>query len=294
MLARGIQWLGLGAIALFVAVNLFMVGVQVSLILVGSDAVDWNIYVTATERFAVGNALRFGSRTGTHGATRPSPCFHSCSWLHSARRVGACSWVCPSWPCRAVPGSWPLPRIPSGSRSLPAVLMILVVVAAFWALRGNRWAIGVFLVLALLVPRPLMLPIAGWVLWKHPRWRWPFVGLFVIARPRGRGDRVRHDEWLDRLAITGGEEIVTSVNVAPSAFIGLWWLVISIPLAIWAFAAARPAMAGLLLQPYWLPYYLLILLADALPPRSWWLARLTPFGPTAGAAAAEPPAAAPG
>ena len=172
-------------------------------------------------------------------------------------------------------------------------VIVLVVVAAYWALRGNRWAIGLFLVLALLVPRPLMIPIVAWLLWKHPRWRWPFVGLFAIHALAVLATGYA-DEWLDRLAITGGEEIVTSLNVAPSAFIGLWWLVISIPLAIWAFVAARPAMAGLLLQPYWLPYYLLILLADALPPRSWWLARLTPFGPRAGGAAAEPPAAAPG
>ncbi len=93
-------------------------------------------------------------------------------------------------------------------------------------------------------------------------------------------------------------------NVAPSAIIGPVWIVLAIPLAVWAFRAQRPALSGLLLQPYWLPYYLLILLADPLPSRSWWRDRLpTAFTSRvgwfrlpdrAGEGAAEQPAAAPG
>jgi hypothetical protein len=291
-LAVAIQWLGLGAILLFISSNLVMVAVQVVLILAGSDAVDWITYVAATERF--GEGTLYVADEWWYG------------WRYSPIAVFPLLLIAPlgetAW--RLLLGL-SLLGLPGRARFLALAsypfwfaihagsLVVPTVVVAFLALRGTGWAIGVFLVLSLLVPRPLMVPIVAWLLWKHPPWRLPFVALFaghaaaVIATGYG-------EEWLAVLAQVGPEEVAQQLNVAPSALIGAWWLVLAVPLAVWAFANRRPATAGLLLQPYWLPYYLLILLADALPSRAWWLAHLTPFGRPGAEAAVAPPAAAPG
>ena len=58
-------------------------------------------------------------------------------------------------------------------------LMIFIAVTGFWAYRGNGPATALFLVLTLLVPRPLMIPLAAWILWNRPPWRLPFLLLFV-------------------------------------------------------------------------------------------------------------------
>jgi hypothetical protein len=291
-LAVAIGWLGLGAIGLFVASNLVMVGVSIVAILAGSDGVDWLTYVAATERFAEGTL--YESAEWWYG------------WRYSPVAVLPFVLVAPigetAW--RLLLGA-SLVGLPGRARFLALAsypfwfaihagsLVVPTIVVAYLALRGRGWAIGAFFVLALLVPRPLMLPVAAWLLWKHPRWRVPFVVLFV-AHAAAVVATGYSDEWLAVLAQVGPEEVAQQLNVAPSALVGLWWLVAAVPLAIWAFGVGRPALAGLLVQPYWLPYYLLILLADRLPPRDWWLAHLTPFAPRGAGAAAEPPAGAPG
>ena len=292
VLAAAFQWLGLGAISLFVASNVLMAAVQIALILSGSDAVDWHTYVAATERY--GDGTLYETNEWWYG------------WRYSPVAVFPFMLVAPvgetAW--RLLLGL-SLVGLPGRARFLALAsypfwfaihagsLIVPTVAVAYLALRGHRWAIGTFLVLTLLVPRPLMFPIAVWLLWKQPAWRWPFGALFLghaaAVMATGYGD-----EWLAVLATVGPTEVMQGFNVSPSALIGLWWLALAVPLAVWAWSARRPAMAGLLLQPYWLPYYLLILLADALPPRSWWLSHLTPFAPRPVEASAEPPAAAPG
>ena len=292
VLGTTVQWLGLGAISLFVASNLLMVAVQIAVILAGSDAVDWLTYVAATERFGEGTLYE------------PGEWWYG--WRYSPIAVFPFMLVAPlgetAW--RLLLGL-SLVGLPGRARFLALAsypfwfaihagsLIVPTVVVAYLAMRGHRWAVGTFLVLTLLVPRPLMFPIAVWILWKQPAWRWPFVALFLghaaALFATGYGD-----EWLAVLTTVGPAEVMQGFNVAPSALVGLWWLVLALPLAVWAFSVRRPAMAGLLLQPYWLPYYLLILLADALPTRDWWLANLTPFRPRGPEAGAGPPAAAPG
>lgn len=286
-LATGIRWLGLGAISFFVASNLLLVAVQISLILAGSDAFDWHIYVAAAERFSDGTLYE-----------QTEWCY---GWRYSPIAVFPLLLIAPigetAW--RLLLGL-SLVGLPGPARFLALAsypfwfaihagsLIVPIVVVAYLALRGHRWAIGVFLCLALLVPRPLMFPIAAWLLWTHPAWRWPFVGLFVLHAVAVMATGCA-DEWLASLLVTARDEVAGAFNVAPSALIGLPWLLLAGPLAIWALAAERPALSGLLLQPYWLPYYLLILLADRLPARSWWLSRLTPIGPRGGAGGGVPP-----
>src|SRR5205823_450904 len=58
-------------------------------------------------------------------------------------------------------------------------VVVLALLLAVYALRGSRGAGLGFLAMTLLVPRPLMLPVAGWLLWKRPWLRWPAIGLFA-------------------------------------------------------------------------------------------------------------------
>lgn len=140
-------------------------------------------------------------------------------------------------------------------------IKVLVLWLASWGLTGRRWAVVGYLVLAVLVPRPLVIPLAVWFLWKEPWVRLPFVAMFglhalgVVASGWG-------DEWLARLAAAAGNEVRSPYNYGPSQFIGMLWLPIGLVLGAVAWHRGRPALAGLLVAPYWLPYYFLLPLAE--------------------------------
>jgi hypothetical protein len=144
-------------------------------------------------------------------------------------------------------------------------LMIFVAVTGFWAIRGNGPATALFVVLTLLVPRPLMIPLAVWILWNRRAWRLPFLVLFtghavlVVASGYGR-------EWLPAL-LAVGPELSSDFNFGPSRFIGPLWIPIGLALAAWLTWRGRLGLASLAISPYWLPYYFLMLLLEfARPP----------------------------
>ena len=140
-------------------------------------------------------------------------------------------------------------------------ILVFVLLAAVWALRGNQIAIGAFLVLTVLVPRPLMAPIALWLLWKHERWRLPFAamvgGAVVASAAMGL-----LGPFVSR-SLDAGTVLRHGSNFAPSHLIGPVWLVISLPLAAWLTWRGRLGLASVFASPYWLPYYLLLGLVDA-------------------------------
>lgn len=162
----------------------------------------------------------------------------------------------PTWPMRLLLlASWPFAfDLQLGN------VMTFVLLAAAWAMRGNRIGPLVFLAFCLLFPRPFMLPIGAWLLWRQPWLRWPFVAIFVahaaLVLATGLGGA-----WLTQLFAS--TEMVGSIfNVGPTAVIGLWWLLIGIPLGAWFFWRGRVGLAGLAISPYVLPYYLMVALLD--------------------------------
>lgn len=162
----------------------------------------------------------------------------------------------PTWPMRILLlASWPLAfDLQLGN------VMTFVLLAAAWAFRGSRVASVVFLAFCLLFPRPFMVPIGAWLLWRQPELRWPFVGLFglhaVLVLATGLGGA-----WLTQLL--GSTEMIGSVfNVGPTAVIGPWWLLVGIPLGSWLFWRGKVGLAGLVISPYVLPYYLMVVLLD--------------------------------
>jgi hypothetical protein len=281
-LAAAVRWAGLAALVLFAAANLVMAGVQIALIVWGSAALDWLTYVASTERIRSGDLyLLSDAWDGWRYSPLAEPLFALIAPL------GLAAWrLLHLSAALAMPGRarfLALASYPFWFDVHAGNFMIFVALAAAWALRGNRVAIAAFLVLTLLVPRPLMIPVAAWLLLRNGDLRLPFAaatllyGVVVLATGYA-------DEWLTKLLTVGATEMTSAYNVAPSAIIGPIWLAIAIPLAVWAFRAGRPGLSGLLLQPYWLPYYLLIVLADEVPPRAWWVKHLTPFGSRASAA----------
>lgn len=253
------RWALYAAVGLLVATNLLMVALQGALIVAGSDAVDFITYQAAVERWGGDLYTKTEWWYGWRYSPVAVPIFAVLTWpgvwVWRAAHIAAL-FLLPGWRRWVALASYPLWfDLHAGN------VLVFVVVAAYWALRGNRWATGIMLLMALLMPRPMMLPLVAWVMWKQPAWRWPFVGMFVAHAAlvwwSGYGPA-----WIARLLEVGGEEVALNINAAPSAFLGAWWFVIAVPVAIALFWKGKPATSGLFLQPYWLPYYLLMPLAD--------------------------------
>jgi hypothetical protein len=143
-------------------------------------------------------------------------------------------------------------------------VLVFVLLAAWWALQGNRVATFAYLALVLLMPRPLMAPLAIWILWQRPEWRWPFAAMLAInvalVLSTGLGD-----EWIP--ALLGGRENVThSLNFAPSRFVGIFWLPIGALLTAWLLLRGRIGLASIAASPYLFPYYWLFVLLELRPP----------------------------
>jgi uncharacterized membrane protein len=133
-----------------------------------------------------------------------------------------------------------------------------VVVAGVFALRGNRMAGLVYLVLLLLIPRPLQIPLAIWLLWKMPGLRWPFVGLFAVHAVAVFVSGYAIDWLQTTLAYSAGPVF----NLSPAYWLGLWWLVVGLPIAAWLTLRGRVGWAGLAASTYVVPGYLLMPFAE--------------------------------
>jgi hypothetical protein len=132
-----------------------------------------------------------------------------------------------------------------------------VVVSAVLALRGSRsWAL-VFLGLLFLMPRPVQVPLAMWLLWWMPGIRLAAVGLFavhaVVVVLTGLGP-----PWISAMLETAG----APWSIGPDHWIGAYWLAIGIPLAAFLLWRGHPGWAGVAASPYWVPHYFLMPLTE--------------------------------
>jgi hypothetical protein len=143
-------------------------------------------------------------------------------------------------------------------------LLTFVLVAGALALRGNPLGIGTFLALSLLVPRPLMLPMLAWLMWRHPHWRLPFAGMATAAGLLTLFTGLA-GTWLVAL-LASTDEIGSVLNFGPSRLIGLTWLPIGLAAAAALTWRGWLGLASLAASPYWFPYYFLLLLWEAIPP----------------------------
>ena len=135
-----------------------------------------------------------------------------------------------------------------------------VFVAGILAIGGSRGARLAYFALLVLMPRPLMLPLAVWLLWKdHSLWR-PFAAIFVIhaALVLASGDI---GSWVASMI---QYDLAPGITVGPTAWVGRWWLLAGIPLA-WLAWRGHIGWASLAVSPYVTPQYLLFLLWEMAP-----------------------------
>ena len=142
--------------------------------------------------------------------------------------------------------------------------MIFVAAAGWAAYRGSRVGTVAWFLLAVLMPRPLMLPLTAWLLWRRPETRSWFTAVFVVhgAFVLGSGHAA---EWMVRLLSTASNEIAHHGNFAVSHVIGPVWVPIGLALGALLTWKGRLGLASLAVQPYLFGYYLLILVLEIGP-----------------------------
>jgi hypothetical protein len=150
--------------------------------------------------------------------------------------------------------------------------MVFVAAAGWAAYRGSRAGTLAWFVLAVLMPRPLMLPLTAWLLWRRPETRSWFAAIFVVhgALVLGSGHAA---EWVGRLLATAPREMSHQGNIAASRLIGAAWVPIGLLLGAWLTLKGRLGLASLAVQPYLFGYYLLMLVLEIRPRRGGGAAR---------------------
>lgn len=145
--------------------------------------------------------------------------------------------------------------------------LVVAVFAVTWcAAQGQRWAVWTFLVLTVLMPRPLMLPTLVWLLWQRPEIRWPFAGIVLVhglaVMATGLGD-----EWLAVLIAHGPSQVAENpYNLSPSAWLGMAWMPFAVALAAWATWRGHLGIASLAASPYWMHNYLIFAFLELVRP----------------------------
>lgn len=177
--------------------------------------------------------------------------FLAWSLLH----VAAVALIRPAWVALVVLESYPF-----WADTLSGNVLTFCFVAGWFALKGNRWGIVAFCVLAALVPRPLMIPVLGYLMLRYPvaRIAFPAAAAFVVGTAFAAGQL---DDWIFKLTRPYGE-VDASFNLGPTRIFGLGWLAVGWPLAALAWWRGWYGVASLLFTPYINPYYAIFALLD--------------------------------
>lgn len=234
----------------------------------GSVAFDWRIFVEAGER-AWARSPDLYEITPTY-SFRHSPllayAMPAIAWLGTTGirlLTVAAAFAMPTWPMRLLAiASWPF-----AMDAQHGALITILVLAAAWALRGSRPAGIAFFMLALLSPRPLMIPVVAFLLWRQPLLRMPAVVITVVSAI-GVLATGYTDDWLAVLTSRGLDPYSAPFNLSPTRLIGSWWIPLGLGAAAWLTLHGRPGIAALAISPYVLPHYLLFGLLELAPPRS--------------------------
>lgn len=252
----------LGA-ALVLAVAANVVGLA-TIVIDHRRAFDWDIYLEAARRFPLGTLYDWSDPYFYRYAPQLAPLFGLLPGL------GLVMWRVAHFVALAVlPSRWLafilLVSYPFWFDVNTGNLMVFVLLAAAWAFRGNRVAIGIYLALCLLVPRPIMVPLLAWILWQRPEWRLPFVGMALLAVLTAIPTGYLWN-WIGSLPRSGIGEIANDFNLSPSHLIGPGWLLIGVPLAAWLTIRGRVGWATMAISPYLLPYYVQMLGLELVKP----------------------------
>lgn len=114
------------------------------------------------------------------------------------------------------------------------------------------------------MPRPVLVPLAVWLLLRDPRLRLPTLAL-VIAHFVAAAAMGLLDDWIRTAVIYAS---TNQIGIGPSRVLGIAGLLIGIPIATWLAWRGRMGWAGLAMSGYLLPQYLLVLLFESRPPEA--------------------------
>lgn len=228
-------------------------------------SIDWDVYVEAARRFGTAQLYEWpgGYEWCAHCVFRYSPLFASLIGLIAP--IGIVGWrllhvaVLPLLGWRLaifVALSWPFWQdVQVGS------IITFTLVAGVWAARGKGTGIAAYLLLALLTPRPVLAPLAIWLLWKHAEWRLPFLGAFLlqalVVAFLGYFESWPHVLWQPNM------DFGAIYDYGPARLIGGMWPFLGVVLAVLLAFRGRVGLASLAASPYWLGYYLLMAFIDA-------------------------------
>jgi hypothetical protein len=256
-----------GLLVALILANVFFTTFTIIELVAYPNPVDWNLFVTAADRIRSG-VDPYGFAVAGE-AYRWSPV---AAWIFiPVSVVGPLLWrILHVAAALAVPDrrlalvtllSWPFWfDFATGN------VMVFVLLLAVFALRGGRWASLGFLAVTLLVPRPLMLPVAVWLLWKRSELRLPALALFVthgaLVLATGWGGA-----WVARLVETPSTQVGIPFDVGPTHLLGGLWVPVGLAIACILTWRGRLGFASLAASPYWLPYYLIMLLLEL---RRWY------------------------
>ena len=163
-------------------------------------------------------------------------------WVWRAVLIGA-ALAMPTWRLRLlVLVSWPFwTDWTSGN------LLTIIFLAAVYAWRGSSVGTTAFFALAMLIPRPLLIPMAVWVLWKRPEWRWPVATMFVVNAIlvwwTGLGP-----EWMATVVHIGPGLMDFDFNRGPTKFLVRVAADRTAP-RTWLFLRGRVGWSGLAISP---------------------------------------------
>lgn len=124
--------------------------------------------------------------------------------------------------------------------------------AGMVALRGNRFGAFSYFLLCLLIPRPIQLPLAVWLLLRDRTLLPPFLMLFAAHALAVVASGYAY-EWVTAL----GRTATVPWDMGPTSVFGPGWLLIGIPLAVLLTMRGHVGWAGLAVSPYLIPQYLL-------------------------------------
>jgi hypothetical protein len=251
------------ALAVLATLNAFFLILTLAGYLFASSNIDWTLsYAPAAQRVADGTLYDWTTVSGYGVAPmyvfRYSPI---AAWIFAGLAfIGPLGWTLVHFP--------PLLALPRRLAVLALVsapfwndvyngnIQVFVLVAAVTALRGSRLGAVSFFALALLAPKPLMLPVLVWLLWKRPETRTWFAGALLLnialVALSGYGP-----EWIGSL-LRAGDDFGNRADLGPANIIGAAWVPLGIVLAGWFTWTGRLGMASICASPYWLLHYLLM------------------------------------
>lgn len=262
---RGRRWplaLRLGRVAVLSMLAILSVALSLRhVILIGDFAAipfDWLQFQIATDRIGTGTLYEWESRGSFEYSYRYAPLFAYV--MVPMVELGITVWrVLQFAVLLLLP--WRVALItliawPFWEDVYNANVMTLVFVSGWHALNGNRAGTVAYLLLTALVPRPLMLPLVIWILWKQPSTRAVVaIGAVLYAGLTVATGEAGGFVWA---LSQGGNMIEFERNYGPSRWLGWAWLAVGIPLGAWLIWRGRIGFASLAVSPYLLPYHFIV------------------------------------